>query len=128
MKQIRLFITYLKKNTQTNEYYAGKASGDFSGNELKDALKIMKKRDSSHHKNKEGFELGEIDKTSINEDAIRGREQMLIEHLRDKNVCANQRNSISPRNKKRNKYLKAAVKLFGTLSIVFYILYICKII
>jgi len=128
MKLIRLFITYIKENRKTGEIYAGRASGKFTGNEERDAVKIMKKRDASHHKNKEGYELGQIDKISTNGDAIRGREQMLIDKLKEESRSGNKRNGIGHRNKKRNKYLKAALKLFGAISIILLFLYLCNII
>ncbi len=127
MKLLKLFITYLKQNHETNEVYSGRASGIYTGDKDIDAVKIMKKRDSSHHKNKDGFDVGFIDKISFDSDAIRGREQNLIDNAKEKGICGNVRNSISPRNKKRKRYLNAALKTFGTISVILYFLYLCNI-
>lgn len=127
MKIIRLFLTYFKRNPETGKVYAGRASGEFTGNKAKDALRIMRKRDSSHHKNKDGFDVGEIEKISLDGDAIRGREQMLIDHLKEKGICGNDRNGIGIRNRRRKRYLKAALKLFGSISVILYFLYLCNI-
>lgn len=124
---MKLFLTYFKRNNLTGEVYAGRASGKYTGDERRDAAQIMKKRDSSHLMNNKGYNAGEIEETSANGDAIRGREQMLIEKLRKDGISGNERNGISPRNKKRNKYLQAALKLFGTISVVLYFLYLCNI-
>ncbi len=127
MKFVRLFITYLKKNHDTNKVYSGRASGKYTGNEEEDAFRIMRKRDSSHHKNKDAFDIGVIDQISFDGDAIRGREQNLIDSAKAKEICGNARNSISPRNKKSKRYLKAALKTFGTISVILYFLYLCNI-
>ena len=126
-KIIRLFITYFKKHRRSDKVYAGRASGISTGDEVADAARIMIKRDSVHHKNEDGFTKGEIDEISFNEDAIRGREQNMIDYLNEKGICENKRNGIGIRNKKRNRYLQAALKLFGRISIVLYFLYLCNI-
>ncbi len=112
----RLFITYLKKNEEIGLVYAGRASGETTGNQEKDAEEIRKKRDNSHHKNQEGYGESEIDEISTNSDAIRGREQMLIEYLQKKGICGNQRNGISETNDKKEQYLEAAKNEFGEIE------------
>jgi len=127
MKVFRLFITYIKQNRLTGEEYIGHASGMVSENNRKAADLVMKKRDSSHHKNKEGFGAGEIDEISDNKDAIIGREQLLISHLREQDICGNSRNAISPRkNKKMERCIKAAIKIFGAVSVMLIFLYLCN--
>lgn len=58
-----------------------------------------------------------IDKSSSNKNAIRGREQqMIIKNGRaksEKGTSGNAYNGISPKNKKYSKYIKAATKEFG---------------
>ena len=82
MKLFRLFITYIKQNNKTNKEYAGHASGLVSSNNRNEVDRIIKKRDSSHHKNKDGYGPCEIDEVSDNKEAIIGREQLLINHFR----------------------------------------------
>lgn len=78
----RLLITYTKENLYTGEVYSGRASGLVTDGDLNegDARSILAKRDSSHHKNEDGFDRVQIDLYSQNSDAIRGREEELIEH------------------------------------------------
>ncbi|HRG45726.1 MAG TPA: hypothetical protein PLX69_06555 [Leptospiraceae bacterium] len=125
----RLYITYTKRNQETEEVYSGRASGETDTSSFVDSLrKILAKRDSSHHKNKEGYEKAELDKFSFDGDAIRGREQMLIEHFggakSDEGTSGNARNSISPRNNNEEKYRKAAIKIFGIISFLVAIIYL----
>jgi len=121
----RLYLTYIKRNYQTGEIYSGRTSG--FGN---DPDKILGKRDKDHHRNEEGFAPADLDKVSTDADAIRGREQQLIdEHGGAKSsggTSGNIINAISLRNKKRNKYLAAALKLFGAVSLVVLIIFIFK--
>lgn len=125
MKLIRWFITYIKENKNTGEEYAGHASGlvDENLNKQQAAQRIMRKRDSNHHK--KAFGRGKIDKISTNKDAIIGREQLLINEFRKNGKCGNARNAISPRKKeKMNRCISAALKLFGGASIVLFIVYL----
>lgn len=123
----KLFVTYTKENPETEEVYSGLASGNQEENisELQTIRRILRKRDYSHHKNEEGFKEAQLDKASEDYEAIRGREQMLIEHhggaKSGGGTSGNEINSISGRNKKRDQYLDAAIKLFGGLSILFII-------
>ena len=129
MKLFRLFITYIKQNITTGEEYIGHASGLVSEINRKAADKIMRRRDSCHHKSKEGYGAGEIDEISDIKDAILGREQLLINHLLEQEICGNSRNAISPRKKEKMKRcIKAAIKLFGAVSVVILFLYLCNIV
>lgn len=119
MKLIRWFITYIKENKNTGEEYAGHASGlvDENLNKQQAAQRIMRKRDSNHHK--KTFGRGKIDKISINKDAIIGREQLLINEFRKNGNCGNTRNAISPRKKeKMDRSISAALKLFGAGAVL----------
>ncbi|MCB1160613.1 MAG: hypothetical protein H7A25_26065 [Leptospiraceae bacterium] len=108
----RLYITYIK-NRGDGKTYSGMASG------FSDANNILKRRESSHHKNKEGFGKAEIDRISYDKNAIRGREQMLIDYhggaQSEGGTSGNIYNSISKRNKKGPKYITAAIAAFGSL-------------
>ena len=86
-----------------------------------EAAKLVQKRDSHHHRNKDGFGIAKVDEFSTDKDAIRGREQMKIEKLREQEQCGNIRNSISPRNPKKTKYMAAALRVFGDALITFLI-------
>lgn len=126
----RLHITYTKENLITGEVYSGRASGLVSDEDLNEgvARSILSKRDSSQHKNEDGFDRAQIDLYSQNSDAIRGREQELIEHFggakSEGGKSGNFLNSISRRNEKREQYLNAAKKIFGGLGFLFLISFI----
>ena len=70
--------------------------------------------------NSKGYDPAVLDKTSSDYNAIRGREQMLI----DKNGYArsvggtsgNAINGIGKNNKKKSIYIEAAKKIFGVLQ------------
>ena len=70
--------------------------------------------------NDKGFGKATLDRSSTNKDAIRGREQQLIDfHGGSKSsggTSGNQNRGISPTNKKRDLYLNAAKKEFGDLK------------
>jgi hypothetical protein len=122
-------LPYIKPNHETGQIYCGKASGvDDEGltqEELAD--KILNKRDSSHHKNEEGFDRASLDVVSYDSDAVRGREQDLIEYYggaqSEDGESGNIINGISKRNKKSNEYREASKKLFGKMMIIFLISY-----
>lgn len=106
-KPQKTYQTYTKKNSNTAEIYVGRTSGNGT------PRKNIAKRDQNHHKNKEAFGKAEIDKTSKNKDAIRGREQQLIEKYRTSGNSANKINGISPKNPKKKQYMDANKKEFG---------------
>jgi len=70
---LKLFLTYLKRNERNGKVYVGRTSGDAEKNTPEDARKILRKRDTSHHKTREGYGIARIDKVSDDADAIRGR-------------------------------------------------------
>ncbi|MBP6740219.1 MAG: hypothetical protein KA146_09510 [Leptospiraceae bacterium] len=125
----RLYLTYIKPNQDTGQVYSGKASGldDESLTQEELADKILNKRDSSHHKNEDGFDRAILDVVSYDADAVRGREQDLIEYYggaqSEGGDSGNFLNGISKRNKKRNEYREASKKLFGKIMIIFLISY-----
>lgn len=107
----RTYQTYTKRNPITGEIYSGRASGFGTPQEN------IAKRDAGHHMNDKGFGRAELDKTSSNENAIRGREQMNIDRnggaKSQGGTSGNRINGISSRNKNRQKYLDAARDEFG---------------
>lgn len=128
----RLHVSYTKTNPENLEVYSGRASGSNDGSLKEEELakKIMVKRDSSHHKNEEGFDVYDIDKISDNSEAIRGREQMLIEYnggaKSQGGTSGNSINSISDRNPKKRKYLLTALKIFGSISSLIVVIWLFK--
>jgi hypothetical protein len=74
-------------------------------------------RDSGHHKNAEGFGPAKLDKSSTSKDAIRGREQQLIEKYggakSQGGTSGNAINGVSPKNANAATYAEAAKKEFG---------------
>ena len=101
----KTYQTYTKTNPTTGEVYSGRTSG------TGDPEKNIKRRDVNHAKNKEGFMPAELDMSSDNPDAIRYREQYLIElHGGAKSTggtSGNAINGISPKNTKYNQYKTA---------------------
>jgi hypothetical protein len=67
----------------------------------------------------EGFGPAVLDKSSLSKDAIRGREQQLVDaHGGAKSMggtSGNAINGISPRSPRRTRYLDAANNEFGPL-------------
>ena len=106
----RTFQTYVKK-TETGRVYSGRTSG------TDDPIKNVYRRDRYHHKNKEGYGPAELDFSSSNPDAIRGREQQLIEEnggaISQGGTSGNAINGISPDNPKRKIYEEARKREFG---------------
>jgi RHS repeat-associated protein len=103
--------TYTKTNSQTGEVYSGRTSGSNAPEENVAA------RDASHHMNDKGFGPAELDKSSTNADAIRGREQQLIQQnggaQSQGGTSGNAINGVSDSNPKADVYKNAAEKEFG---------------
>ena len=101
----KTYQTYTKTNPTTGEVYSGRTSG------TDDPKKNIKRRDVNHAKNKEGFGPAKLDMSSDNPDAIRYREQYLIElHGGAKSTggtSGNAINGISPKNPKYDQYKTA---------------------
>jgi hypothetical protein len=74
------------------------------------------RRDLGHHMTEQGYGPAQLDKSSSNRAAIRGREQQLIEAnggaKSEGGTSGNAINGISPNNKKRQYYLNEAEKEF----------------
>lgn len=110
----KTYQTYTKYNPATNETYSGRTSGTGS------PIDNVAKRDANHHMNDQGFGPAKLDKTSDNYEAIRGREQMLIEHYGKAKsvdgVSGNAINGIGPNNKNKGIYINAAKGEFGDIE------------
>ena len=108
---VKTYQTYTKTNVTTGEVYSGRTSGTGSPREN------VAHRDAGHHMTEKGFGPAELVKSSTNEAAIRGHEQLLIEHhggaKRSGGTSGNEINAISERNPRRQYYLDQARKEFG---------------
>jgi hypothetical protein len=106
----KTYQTYTKTNPTTGDVYSGRTSGTGTPAEN------VAKRDGNHHMNDKGFGPAELDKTSSNKNAIRGREQQLIEAnggaKSEGGTSGNAINGIGPNNKKKDIYIKAAEEEF----------------
>jgi len=69
-----IYVTYTKLNPNTGQTYVGKSKGFGTPNA------IVKARDKYHHRRAEGFLPAVLDKYSYNRNAIRGREQQMIDY------------------------------------------------
>lgn len=107
------YQTYTKEHPETGEVYSGRTSGKGTPEENVAA------RDAGHHKNADGFGPAKLDKSSKSSDAIRGREQQLIDHhggaKSTGGTSGNAINGIGARNAKMQRYIQAAGKAFGQL-------------
>ncbi|MFA5420066.1 MAG: RHS repeat-associated core domain-containing protein, partial [Bacteroidales bacterium] len=107
----KTYQTYTKVNSKTGEVYSGRTSGTKTPRENVEA------RDKNHHKNKDGFGPAKLDKSSSNKDAIRGREQQLIDMngwaKSTGGTSGNVINGVSPNNPNGAYYEDLAKKLWG---------------
>jgi len=108
----KTFQTYTKPNITTGEVYGGRTSGKGTPQEN------IQARDANHHMNKEGYGPAKLDKSSTNKEAIRGREQQIIDKnggaKSQKGTSGNAINGISDTNPKKQTYIEEAKKQFGT--------------
>lgn len=113
VKMKKTYQTYTKTNPETGEVYSSRTSGYGTPKEN------VSRRDKKHHMNDKGFGPAALDKSSTNKDAIRGREQQLIDSnggaKSQRGTSGNAINGISPNNKKKNRYMKFATDEFGEL-------------
>ncbi len=107
----KTFQTYQKSNSKTGKVYSGKTSG------TKTAEQNVAARDANHHMNEKGFGEAQLDKSSTSADAIRGREQQLIQESGSAQsqggTSGNAINGVSPTNPKADIYKNAAEQEFG---------------
>lgn len=76
----------------------------------KGAAEILKHQDRS---GEGGFGPAVVTCSSENEDAIRGQQQQQIDQCRKEGRAADQTNGVSPKNPKREHYLRETEKEFG---------------
>ncbi len=102
----KTYQTYTKTNEVTGEVYSGRTSGKGT------AEQNIAKRDNGHHMDKKGFGPAKLDKSSKSKNAIRGREQQLINKNGGaksmKGTSGNAINGIGANNKKAGIYMDAA--------------------
>ena len=111
---VRTYQTYTKTNPKTGQVYSGRTSGTGTPAEN------VRRRDANHHMNDKGFGPAVLDRSSSNSQAIRGREQMLIDHHGGAQSTGgnsgNAINGISSNNKNRDNYINAARGEFGDIE------------
>ena len=85
---VTVYVTYTRHNPKTNQYYPGKTrfqstwgQQPFWAGEAQEAVNTRIDQKDHQAKTALGFGPGILDRYSTNELAIRGREQMLIDHL-----------------------------------------------
>jgi len=103
--------TYTKINLQSNKVYTGRTSG------LGTPKQNVSRRDTGHHVNQQGYGPAVLDKSSSSKNAIRGREQQMIEHYggakSTKGTSGNKINGIAHKNPKKDSMLEEAKKEFN---------------
>ena len=108
----RSFQTYIMRHPNL-EPYAGRTSG-FGTPEENVAARTS---EGAHHMREKGYGPGELDKSSDNPDAIRGREQQLIEEnggaQSQGGTSGNAINGVGDKNPNKPGYMKAATEEFG---------------
>ena len=113
VKKVKTYQTYTKTNKITGKVYSGRTSGYGL------PADNVAKRDKNHHMTPKGYGPAQLDRTSSNRQAIRGREQQLIDYhggaQSTGGKSGNAINGIGDNNKKRKEYIKAAIKEFGKL-------------
>jgi RHS repeat-associated protein len=107
---LKTFQTYTKNNPDTGQTYSGRTSGTRSPEEN------VILRDRSHHMNEEGYGPANLDKSSTNPAAIRGREQQLIDAnggaQSQGGTSGNAINGVSPTNPNKPVYCSACESEF----------------
>jgi RHS repeat-associated protein len=110
---VKTYQTYTKANSQ-GTVYSGRTGG------LGTPEQNIQLRDRTHHMNEQGYGPAELDKSSTNPDAIRGREQQLIKlnggAQSEGGTSGNAINGVSPNNPKAGQYAGAAEEEFGTVE------------
>lgn len=94
--------------------YSGRTSGKGT------PMENIRTRDVNHHMNSKGYGIAVLDKSSYSYQAIRGREQMLIDHHGGAQsmggISGNVINAIGMNNRNREIYLDAAKGEFGYIE------------
>ena len=107
----KTYQTYTKTNPVTGEVYSGRTSGYGTPEQN------VARRDAHHHMNAKGFGPAVLDKSSNNYDAIRGREQQLIDMYGGAKstggTSGNTIKGISSNNPKYDTYMNACNQEFN---------------
>jgi hypothetical protein len=109
--QARTYQTYTKPDTNGGPPYSGRTSGTGTPDENVAA------RDAGHDYTNRGYGPAELDQSSANPDAIRGREQQLIDQnggaQSDGGTAPNKIRGVAESNPNAEKYNDAANDEFG---------------
>jgi RHS repeat-associated protein len=104
--------TYIMRHPDLAPY-----SGRTSGYGTPEENVAARTSEGAHHMREKGYGPGELDKSSDNRDAIRGREQMNIEAnggaQSEGGTSGNAINGVGPNNENGPEYRQAATKEFG---------------
>jgi hypothetical protein len=103
----RTYETYIK-TAPDGSVYIGRASGRGTPRE-----NIARREAGGHDWTDRGYGPGNLDRSSDNYGAIRGREQLLKEHFEALGINVQVDRGISPRNPLRDFYLSEARRVFG---------------
>lgn len=110
----KTYQTYTKTNPTTGEVYSGRTSGYGSPAEN------VRNRDRNHHMKDKGFGPAELDRSSNSYEAIRGREQDLIDYYGGAKstggTSGNAINGISDKNPNKDLYISSSRDEFGVLK------------
>lgn len=101
----RKYITYIAPDLDNvGKIYVGRSSGHGTPQQ------ILNRRKAGHHRNLGDLELDQVTESYA---TIRGREHLVWEKLRKQGLATDQLNPISPRNKKKEHYIRSAIEAFG---------------
>lgn len=101
------YVTYTADDLDNpGKIYTGRCSGTCDMT----PQQILDKRKAGHHRNLGDLQL---DQVTDSYPAIRGREQQVLESLREQGLATDQINGVGPRNKRKDLYMEAAKKTFG---------------
>ena len=105
----KTYQTYTKTNLETGKVYSGRTSG------YNTPAQNVANRDRNHPYNALGYGRAVLDVSTTDYNAIRGREQDLIDFYSAQEKSGNKYNGISPNNPNIGTYMEAARKEFGGL-------------
>lgn len=114
VKGKKTYQTYTKTNPETKKVYSGRTSGTGTPDQN------VARRDRNHHMNAKGYGPAKLDVSSDNYNAIRGREENLINKhggaIKHGGSSGNEIRGIGENNKNKGLYLEEAKKEFGELE------------
>jgi hypothetical protein len=110
----KTYTTYTRTQSGTGTVYPGRTSGKGTPEQ-----QVANRTSKADHKEKtaQGYGPGVVDKNSTNSDAIRGREQQVLEAnggaQSQGGTSGSKINAVSPTNPKADQYKQACLKEFG---------------